>query len=154
MKKYAKQFVVILCIAAVLLALSAVLRSATGSSGLARTLKKAWGVELSGGYVVEYRAASDDDLDEGGLQFHVLLYDDSEALDTMLPWVPCSQPTGTAESGAQAAAEMLTALGIPGGEWPDLEQAGMWYANDSQGAEVLIFHTEEDLRLYVLESFS
>ena len=154
MKKYAKQFVVILCIAAVLLALSAVLRTATGSSGLARTLKKAWGVELPGGYVVEYRAASDEKMEEGGLRFHVLLYDDGAALDDLLPWVPCSQPTGTAESGAQAAAEMLTALGIPGGEWPDLEQAGMWYANDSQGAEVLIFHTEEDLRLYVLESFS
>ena len=154
MKKYVKQFVVILCIAAVLLAMSAVLRSATGSSDLARTLEKSWDAQLPGGYVVEYRAASDEDLEEGGLRFHVLLYDDSEELDTMLPWVPCSQPTGTTESGAQAAADMLTALRVPGGEWPDLERAGMWYADDDEGAEVLIFHTEEDFRLYILESFS
>lgn len=154
MKKYTKQFIVVLCVAAVLLALSAVLRTATGSSGLARTLKKSWGIELPGGYVVEYRAASDEKMEEGGLRFHVLLYDNSAALDAMVPWVPCSQSTGKAESGAQAAAEMLTALGIPGGEWPDLEQAGMWYADDGEGAEVLLLHTEEDFRLYILESFS
>ncbi len=154
MKKYAKQFVVILCIAAVLLALSAVLRSAAGSSDLDRALKKSWDTELPGGYMVEYRAASDEDLDEGGLRFHVLLYDDSTVLDDLLPWVPCTQATGKAESGAQAAAEILTALGIPGGEWPDLEGTGMWYADDGAGAEVLIFHSEEDLRLYILESFS
>ncbi len=154
MKKYAKQFVVVLCVAAVLLALSAVLRNAGGPGGLARTLKKDWGIDLPGGYVVEYRAATDDNLDEGGLRFHVLLYDDSALLEDALPWVSCAQPTGTAGSGADAAKTILTALGVPGGEWPDLETAGMWYADDGAGAEVLLFHTQDDLRLYVLESFS
>ena len=153
MKKYTKQFIVVLCAAAVLLALSAVLRNAGGVGGLGRTLK-GWGVDLPKGYVVEYRAATDANMDEGGLRFHVLLYEDGTALDAMVPWVPCSQPTGSAESGTQAAAEMLTALRVPGGEWPDLERAGMWYADDDTGAEVLLFHAEEDFRLYILESFS
>lgn len=154
MKKYVKQFAVILCIAAVLLALSAVLRGATGTSDVARTLKKSWAVELPGGYVVEYRAASDEKMEEGGLRFHVLLYEDGAALDDLLPWVPSSQTTGKVESGAEAAAEMLTALRVPGGEWPDLEAASMWYADDDEGAEILIFHAAKDLRLYILESFS
>lgn len=154
MKKYTKQFVVILCAAAVLLALSAVLRNASSTGSLNRMLKKNWDAQLPGGYVVEYRAATGDDLEEGGLRFHVLLYDDSDLLDEALPWVSCTQPTGTANSGAEAVAEMLTALGVPGGEWPNLEDSGMWYAHDDEGTEVLILHEEEDLRLYVLESFS
>ena len=157
MKKYAKQFVVILCIAAVLLALSAVLRSATGSSGLARTLKKAWGVELSGGYVVEYRAASDDDLDEGGLQFHVLLYDDSEALDTMLPWAEVAGlQTGYGIFASDEITAILDELNVPGGERPDLQSGHVWQCEavkDGFVEEIFLLHAEGDLRLYVVESF-
>jgi len=154
MKKYTKQFIVVLCIAAVLLALAAVLKNAGSTGSLNQMLKKNWDVQLPGGYVVEYRAATTDDLEEGGLRFHVLLYDDSQGLDSLLPWVPCSQPTGSAGSGAEAAGEILTALGVPGGEWPDLDTSGMWYAHNDQGTEVLILHAAEDLRLYILESFS
>ena len=71
MKKYTKQFIVVLCAAAVLLALSAVLRNAGGVGGLGRTLK-GWGVDLPKGYVVEYRrrAMELQDLPAGGgLQF-------------------------------------------------------------------------------------
>lgn len=152
MKKYVKQFVIVLGIAAVLLALAAVFRSLSGTGELERALKKGWGLELPGGYVVEYRAATDSDMEEGGLRFHALLYDDSAVLDEWLPWVEGTLPTDYAASGAEAAAEMLTALGIPGGEWPDLGNSGMWYASGEDTSEVLIFHLEEDLRLYVLES--
>ena len=152
MKKYAKQFIVILCIASVLLALAAILRSE--SNNLSRTIEKAWDVQLPDGYEVEYRAATSEKMEEGGLRVHILLYADSDGLDTMLPWVPCTQPTGAAQNGAEAATEIFTALGVPGGEWPDLENAGMWYAQDGQGAEILILHEEGGLRVYILESFS
>ena len=152
MKKYAKQFVIVLGVAAVLLALAAFFRSASGTGELERTLKKDWDLELPGGYVVEYRAATDSDLEEGGLRFYALLYEDSIVLDDWLPWVDSTLPTDYAASGAEAAAEILTSLGIPGGEWPDLEGSGMWYASTEDASEILLFHGEEDLRSYVLES--
>ena len=151
MKKYLKQFWIVLLAAAALLLAAAALRSASAGSDIQRTLRKTWDVELPGGYTVEYRAATARNLDKGGLRFHALLYDDWAVLDDLLPWIPCTRPTQNAGSGAEVAREILTALNVPGGEWPDLEKAGMWYAA-IDGAEVLLFHEQEDLRLYILES--
>ena len=157
MKKYVKQFAVILCIAAVLLALSAVLRGATGTGDVARTLKKSWAVELPGGYVVEYRAASDEKMEEGGLRFHVLLYDDSAALDDLLPW---AEVAGLQTVYGIFASDEITAildeLNVPGGERPDLQSGYVWQCEtvkDGFGEEIFLLHTEGDLRLYVVESF-
>ena len=74
MKKYAKQFLIVLLVAAVLLTLSAVLRVGGAAGGLARTLKNDWQLDLPQGYEVEYRSATDDKMKEGGLRYHALLY--------------------------------------------------------------------------------
>ena len=156
MKKYTKQFIVVLCAAAVLLALSAVLRNAGGVGGLARTLK-GWGVDLPKGYVVEYRAATDSNMDEGGLRFHVLLYEDGTALDAMVPWGEIAGlQTGYGVFAADEITTILDALNVPGGERPDLQSGHVWQCEtvkDGFEEEIFLLHTEGDLRLYLVESF-
>lgn len=150
MKKYAKQFVIVLAVAAVLLVLAAVFRFLGSANSLEKNLEADWGVELPSGYEVEYRAAFGEETD--GLRFYALLYSDSETLDSFLPWVDSTMATEYADSGAEAASEIMESLGIPGGERPDLDTAGMWYACGEDGSEIFVFHTQQDLRLYLVES--
>lgn len=156
MKKYTKQFIVVLCVAAVLLALSAVLRNAGGIGGLGRTLKN-WGVDLPEGYVVEYRAATDTNMDEGGLRFHVLLYEDGAALDSMVSWAEIAGlQTGYGTFAADEITAILDELNVPGGERPDLQSGHVWQCEtvkDGFEEEIFLLHTAGDLRLYLVESF-
>lgn len=152
MKKYGKQFVIVLLAAAVLLALSAVLRMSGVGGSLERTLKTDWQLELPQGYVVEYRSATDDKMKDGGLRYHALLYDDSDLLDDWLPWTGSAMPTAYADSAEELAQEIMDSLNVPGGERPVLQSSGIWYAEGEDGSELLLLHAEGDLRLYVVES--
>ena len=152
MKKYAKQFLIVLLVAAVLLTLSAVLRVGGAAGGLARTLKNNWQLDLPQGYEVEYRSATDDKMKEGGLRYHALLYADSAVLDDWMAWsLNKEMQTGAGIYAADEVREVLDALNVPGGERPDLKESGYYNLSDGAGNEIFLLHAQNDLRLYIVE---
>lgn len=155
MNKYIKQFLVVLLIAAVLLGLAAFLRTSGAGSTLSRTLKRDWQLELPEGYTVEYRAATDDKMKEGGLRYHVLFYEDGTVLDSWLPWQSSDLQTGYGIYAVDEVAKILDTLNVPGGERPELEEASVCsysrLAGEEEG-ELFLLHTEGDFRLYLVES--
>ena len=152
MKKYGKQFVIVLLAAAVLMALSSALGMGGAGGLVERTLKNDWQLELPRGYEVEYRSATDAKIKDGGLRYHALMYADDTVLNDWLPWVSCNMPTAHADSAAELVREVMDSLNVPGGERPDLQNSGVWYAEGEDGSELLLLHTEGDLRLYIVES--
>lgn len=155
MNKYIKQFLVVLLIAAVLLGLAAFLRTSGAGSTLSRTLKRDWQLELPEGYTVEYRAATDDKMKEGGLRYHVLFYEDGTVLDSWLPWQSSDLQTGYGIYAVDEVAKILDTLNVPGGERPELEEAGVCSYSRLDGekeGELFLLHTEGDFRLYLVES--
>lgn len=155
MNKYIKQFLVVLLIAAVLLGLAAFLRTSGAGSTLSRTLKRDWQLELPEGYTIEYRAATDEKMKEGGLRYYVLFYEDSSVLDGWLPWQSSDLQTGYGIYAVDEVAKILDTLNVPGGERPELEEAGVCsysrLAGEDEG-ELFLLHTEGDFRLYLVES--
>lgn len=155
MNKYIKQFLVVLLIAAVLLGLAAFLRTSGVGSTLSRSLKKDWQLELPEGYTIEYRAATDEKMKEGGLRYYVLFYEDSFVLDGWLPWQSSDLQTGYGIYAVDEVTKILDTLNVPGGERPELEEAGVCsysrLAGEEEG-ELFLLHTEGDFRLYLVES--
>ena len=155
MNKYIKQFLVVLLIAAVLLGLAAFLRTSGAGSTLSRTLKRDWHLELPEGYTVEYRAATDDKMKEGGLRYYVLFYEDGTVLDSWLPWQSSDLQTGYGIYAVDEVAKILDTLNVPGGERPELEEAGVCsysHLDGEEEGELFLLHTEGDFRLYLVES--
>lgn len=152
MKKYVKQFLIVLLVAAALLTLSAVLRVGGAAGGLEHTLKNDWHLELPQGYEVEYRSATDDKMKEGGLRYYALLYADSAVLDDWMQWSKNEElQTGFGIYAADEVREVLDVLNVPGGERPDLNESGYYNLSDAAGNEIFLLHAQNDLRLYIVE---
>ena len=150
MKKYLKQFGVVLIVVLAVLVLLAVFRFVGADSTLTREVEKLWGVELPGGYGIAYRAATDTSLEEGGLRYHVLAYADDTALAQWQDWGDGTQPARFAATCTEAAADILTALNVPGGEWPDADK--VWYTSTENGSELVVYYDELLTQLYLIES--
>lgn len=150
MKKYLKQFGVILVVVLAVLVLLAVFRFVGADSTLTREVKNLWGVELPAGYGIAYRAATDTSLKEGGLRYHVLAYADESMIAQWQEWGDGTQPALYADTALEAAEDILTALGVPGGEWPDTDQ--VWYTSTDNGSELVVFYDDILTQLYLIES--
>ena len=153
MKKYAKQFLIVLLVAAALLILSAVLRSGGADGGLTRQLKSDWQLDLPAGYTVEYRCATDAKMKEGGLRYYALLYQDGTEVDDWMQWSENQDlQTGFGIYAADEVCQVLDALNVPGGERPDLEESGYYHLEDAAGNELFLLHAPNDLWLYIVET--
>lgn len=150
MKKYVKQFGVMLVVVLAVMLLLTVFRYAGVNKTLTREIEKLWNVTLPEGYSVAYRAATDVDISKGGLRYHVLAYTDDTVLAQWQDWGDGSQPARFADTCLEAAQDILTGLNIPKGEWPETEL--LWYTSTENGSELVIFYDDILTQLYLIES--
>ena len=150
MKKQIKQFGIILIVVLAVMVLLSVFRFAGVESTLTRDIKDLWGVELPDGYAVAYRAATDVTMKDGGLRYHVLSYTDDAVLENWQNWGDGTQPARFAATQMEAAEDILSALNVPKGEWPEAEE--VWYTSTENGSELVIVYDYVLTRLYLMES--
>lgn len=150
MKKNIKQFGVILVVVLAVMVLLAVFRFAGTESTLTREVKNLWGVELPEGYAVAYRAATDTTMKDGGLRYHVLSYTDDAVLENWQDWGDGTQPARYAATQTEAAEDILSALNVPKGEWPEAGQ--VWYTSTENGSELVIVYDYVLTQLFLIES--
>ena len=150
MKKFTKQFGVVLIVVLAVLVLLAVFRFVGADSTLTRDMKELWGVELPEGYAIAYRAATDTTMKDGGLRYHVLAYTDDSVLENWQDWGDGTQPARFAATQIEAAEDILSALNVPKGEWPEADQ--MWYTSTENGSELVIVYDYVLTQLFLIES--
>ena len=150
MKKYMKQFGIVLILVLAVMLLLSVFRFAGSDSTLAREVKKLWGLDLPRGYGIAYRAATAASLEDGGLRYHVLSYADETALADWLDWGDGTQPARYADTCLEAAQDILTALNVPVGDWPEAEL--LWYTATEDGDELVVFYDDLLTQLCLVES--
>ena len=150
MKKYAKQFGLVLIVVLAVLVLLTVFRFVGTDNSLTRDMRDLWNLELPEGYAIAYRAATDTSLKDGGLRYHVLAYADEEGLAQWLDWGDGTQPARYADTCDLAAADILSALNVPGGEWPDADK--VWYTSTDNGSELVVYYDDLLTQLYLIES--
>ncbi len=150
MKKYVKQFGVMLIVVLAVMLLLTVFRYVGVNNTLTRDIKKLWDITLPEGYSVTYRAATAVDISKGGLRYHVLAYTDDAILADWQDWGDGTLPARYADTCLEAAEDILTALNIPKGEWPEADK--VWYTSTESGSELVILYDDILTQLCLIES--
>ena len=150
MKKYGKQFGATLLVVAAVLVLLTVFRYVGADSNLNREIEALWGVKLPQGYSITYRAATDITMKNGGLRYHILSYPDDAVLENWQDWGDGTQPARYAATQLEAAEDILSALNVPKGEWPEAEE--VWYTSTENGSELVIVYDYVLTQLCLIES--
>ena len=150
MKKTLKQFGLVLIAVLAVSVLLTLFRFVGTDSALAQEVEKLWGVELPEGYGVAYRAATAANMKGGGLRYHLLSYAEEVNLAHWLDWGDGTQPARYADTCLQAAEDILSALNVPAGDWPEANY--VWYMSTDNGAELVIFYDDLLNQIYLVES--
>ena len=61
-----------------------------------------------------------------------------------------TQPARFAATQIEAAEDILSALNVPKGEWPEADQ--MWYTSTENGSELVIVYDYVLTQLFLIES--
>ena len=96
-----------------------------------------------------------------GIRYHVFSYQNSAAIEQMLPWsdsegntLAWSQIQGEEkryQTYSEAADLWLAELGIPQEQYPDYNACFCWYQNANDNSEIILFWNPEISRLHIVE---
>lgn len=126
-------------------------------------LEANWGIQLPiKAFCKEvYEADEGPSFHGDGIRYHVFSYQNSAAIEQMLPWsdsegntLAWSQIQGEEkryQTYSEAADLWLAELGIPQEQYPDYNACFCWYQNANDNSEIILFWNPEISRLHIVE---
>lgn len=116
-------------------------------------IKTNWDISIPGNYKEIYESDSGSSFHGDGIRYHVFQYKNGEKIDSLLSWSREDKATVFSENQREAAEKWLDEIQVPQEERPDYDACVFWYQEKEGNCEMILFWDQEDLKLYVVESF-